>query len=210
MLLQLLVLQSRIKNVQVIVLEENFLTEQSMLLLADQPEVHSIILYKAEKQGFYSYYDTNIVFLTISHSENRGPESMDDMVVNIPYYSESNLHNPYFNGKVYIRNNRVEDYLGNSYETIEAFLDAMQDSVWKISKRHIDVCQHCEFRRVCFDGRVPLQRNNTEWYYSTECSYNPYVGKWKGEYGYQSLEELGVISNENEFTKQAIEKGIKN
>ena len=48
--------------------------------------------------------------------------------------------------------------------------------------------------------RVPYQRPDREWYHKIECNYNPYIAKWKGEDGYRTLSDCGVISNENEFS----------
>jgi len=49
------------------------------------------------------------------------------------------------------------------------------------------------------DNRIPHQRRDGGWYHKEECNYNPYIGKWKGEEGYKTLNEIGVISNEDWF-----------
>lgn len=68
-------------------------------------------------------------------------------------------------------------------------------SKWYSKKDDTDVCAQCEFRYMCIDKRRPIQRANKEWYFEKECDYNPFIGKWKGDRGYQSLERCGVVSN---------------
>jgi hypothetical protein len=71
---------------------------------------------------------------------------------------------------------------------------------WNIPKKNCDVCNECEFRNMCVDNRIPLQRNKTEWFYKTECDYNPYINKWKNDAGYKTLSECGVVSNLSGFS----------
>jgi hypothetical protein len=52
---------------------------------------------------------------------------------------------------------------------------------------------------MCVDNRVPIKRKKDEWYHKTECNYNPYIAKWQEEEGYKTLEECGVVSDENEL-----------
>ena len=52
---------------------------------------------------------------------------------------------------------------------------------------------------MCIDNRVPIQRSEKEWFMKTECNYNPYISKWKGQTGYKSLFDCGINSNQNEF-----------
>jgi hypothetical protein len=52
---------------------------------------------------------------------------------------------------------------------------------------------------MCVDNRIPKQTKVGSWYYETECNYNPYISKWKGEGGYKTLIECGIVSNENGF-----------
>jgi len=77
-----------------------------------------------------------------------------------------------------------------------ADLSTLSDhSNWYSKKDATDVCAQCEFRYMCIDKRKPLQRTDNEWYFETECAYNPFIGKWKGDQGYQSLERCGVVSD---------------
>jgi hypothetical protein len=72
--------------------------------------------------------------------------------------------------------------------------------LWSISKNKIEVCCSCEFNRICLDNRIPIQNTkNEKWIYSTECEYNPFISKWKGEDGYTNLEDAGIIVKQNNF-----------
>ncbi len=67
-------------------------------------------------------------------------------------------------------------------------------------KDRTHICRDCEFRYMCTDPREPLQADGSEWYHATECKYNPYICKWKGEEGYRTLAECGVVSNAEGFS----------
>lgn len=67
--------------------------------------------------------------------------------------------------------------------------------LWGVCKDKIDICKVCEYRYMCNDPRIPLQRQDGTYYYPTECSYNPYIAKWANEPGYHTLAECGIICN---------------
>ena len=71
--------------------------------------------------------------------------------------------------------------------------------LWNASKDKIDICKDCEYRYMCYDPRVPIERKDGSWYYETECSYNPYIAKWSNEKGYKNLKNCGIISNDEGF-----------
>lgn len=132
-------------------------------------------------------------------------------VVNIPFFTEAQKHHTYFNRKIYISSTgdvknapECEEVIGNiNKNSMEELIQAIQKEAnqkyWNVSKDKCDVCKHCEFRYMCMDNRIPYQRRDGDWYHKEECSYNPYIGKWKDEEGYKSLKEIGVISDENWF-----------
>jgi len=71
----------------------------------------------------------------------------------------------------------------------------------KITKDNIDVCKDCEFRYVCSDCRAYTDNPDNIYSRPSKCNYNPYISKWKGEEGYQTLEECGVITDEKEYSR---------
>lgn len=130
--------------------------------------------------------------------------------IHIKQYIESLTYNPYFNNRLFIGSTgdikidrNARRVLGNIMDisNLEQWLDGNTyvKSVWESTKEHTDVCMNCEFRNICLDNRIPLQRSNGSYYHLTECDYNPYLAKWKGEDGYLPLCESGVTSDEQEF-----------
>lgn len=72
-------------------------------------------------------------------------------------------------------------------------------ALWYVSKRKVDVCNHCEFARACIDRRPLTRRANDTWYSSIECTYNPYISKGKDDDNYLSLAECGIYSTPRSF-----------
>jgi hypothetical protein len=149
----------------------------------------------------------------ISRGFNSFNRSKNDFVCDITLFTESQAHHTYFNRKLYIGSNGE---IKNAPECPETFgfiqdLESPEElktiiqtpefqKYWFVHKEITDVCKDCEFRHMCVDNRLPHQRSENEWYHQTECNYNPYIAKWPHEEGYRTLEECGVISNENEFS----------
>ena len=151
------------------------------------------------------------MFFTLKEKEYNYLKRKNEFVSNISLFSESQLHHTYFNRKLYIG---PTGEIKNAPETEQVFgyiQDIAEDELkeiissphfqkyWFVHKGLIDVCKECEFRHMCVDNRVPIERKSNEWYNSLECNYNPYIGKWEGEKGYLSLADCGVISNEKGF-----------
>ena len=135
------------------------------------------------------------------------------LIINFDTFTESQVHNTYFNRKFYIG---MEGEIKNAPECDEVFgyindistpeeLKQIINSpdfqyYWFANKEVTDVCKDCEFRHMCVDSRLPVNRKDTTWYHTQECNYNPYICKWQDEEGYLSLSECGVISNEKGFS----------
>lgn len=139
--------------------------------------------------------------------------SADLFAINLTLFSESQEYNAYFNKKLYIEANgniknspESEESFGNineinsKEELLQIISDPKFKKYWRIPKSIIDVCKSCEFRHMCVDNRLPVKRNENEWFHLKECQYNPYIAKWKGENGYKTLAESGVSSTEDSFT----------
>lgn len=131
---------------------------------------------------------------------------------NIALYTESQRHHSYFNAKLYIRTDGAILNAPNSLEvcghlesletgTVREFArHPVLTKYWFVTKARTDVCKDCEFRNMCVDSRPPVARNPDEYFHAHECNYNPYICKWKGEDGYRTLAECGVVSNAEGFT----------
>jgi hypothetical protein len=140
-------------------------------------------------------------------------KSIYNFTINISTFTESQNHNVYYNRKLYI------DEFGkvkNAPECKEGFGSILKiknettilkiinsekfQQYWYLGKDKCDVCSDCEFRYMCVDNRNPILRVDKSCYYQSECNYNPYIAKWKGEDGYKTLNECGVISNETGYS----------
>ena len=163
-----------------------------------------VINFKTDKVNYLSliYYN----YSTESAS------TIYNFTVNISFFTEAHFYNSYFNRKLYIT---ADGLLKNSPECIDEFGNILNlnspkkltdiilsnkfSKYSKANKDKCDVCKDCEFRYMCNDNRLPKQRNNNEWFYESECSYNPYIAKWSNENGYLSLQKCGIETNKNGF-----------
>lgn len=166
-----------------------------------------------ESRNFHKYMklSNSNVFLRDKSCINIEGVRPESFFCNIHLLSESQNYNTYYNRKLYIDEKGFmknapgcQNSFGNinsltSVEIIEIVDSADFQKYWRIHKGLIDVCKHCEYRHMCVDNRVPVKRNEKQWYMTTECNYNPYIAKWKGEEGYRTLAECGVQSNEHGF-----------
>lgn len=138
---------------------------------------------------------------TFFENQQKRPESFN---VNISLFTESIGFNTYYNRKLIIsasgslKNSRYGmKSFGNIYElNSEQILEVLKQSNFSeisLSKKdNIEVCQCCEFRYMCVDDRVPVKIADELWRHESECDYNPFICKWKGNEGYLSLKDSGV------------------
>lgn len=119
---------------------------------------------------------------------------------------ESFKYNTFFNKRLYITfDGFIKSYSKSNdkiyiEEAISNIDNLFTNNLSNISKYQIDICKDCEFKNICVDSRIPLKRSENNWYFNTECNYNPYISKWNYEDGYKNLSECGVISNEKEYS----------
>ena len=139
--------------------------------------------------------------------------SRDFFSVNIQLFLEAQKHNTYFNRKLYVGDkgeikSSPESQIifgdinsGYNFNSLSEIISGNEfQKYWYIHKGLIDVCKQCEYRYMCVDNRIPVQREEKEWFFKTECLYNPFIAKWKDEVDYKSLEECGITSNEKGFS----------
>ena len=181
-------------------------------------EIHKnisfIFIYSAPKTELIKehYFGIQQIFSSEKKFKFRQIKNIDDFNVNISLFTESQKYNTYFNRKLYIGVDgqiknapETEDKFGNinSIENFDQILKIINGTkfqkLWKVSKKDIDICKHCEFRHVCVDNRVPKKRHENEYFNEIECNYNPYIAKWNKEDGYKTLAECGISSNKDGF-----------
>jgi hypothetical protein len=159
----------------------NFFTkEHHKLVFRVNQSLESLIF---PKTLFYTpYLNNDIVTYAVSFKQNTY------------YYKRL-----FIDSKMNVYSTMTKDYfLGNwtrVFKNKNALLEHLTDrklKFWGIPKSKINVCQNCEFNRICVDNRVPKMRADGKWYYDIECSYNPFIGKWVGEEGYSNLRSCGI------------------
>lgn len=64
-----------------------------------------------------------------------------------------------------------------------------------ISKLKVNICSVFEYKHLCIDNRMLIQMVQNIYYHETECDYNPYIAKWKGENDFRDLNSVGIFSN---------------
>lgn len=200
-------------------LDSGVLNSEKLDYIADAySRVVSIVVYSASnnevlRRGFKG--STTLVYSTKAYQSN----SSDCLVnpfsfrVNLSNYLESGVANLHFNKRLYI-NDAGEVHVGCQTDSPLFHLDdwsslvsgpieekLFECNLYKSVKTKTDICRDCEFKRMCLDNRLPIKRKSDHaWYHTTECNYNPYIAKWKGEEGYRTLAECGVKSDKTGFS----------
>jgi len=182
---------------------DDLFSDDFLEMLIYNPYVQVVVISEAPFNKNFEekvHYTNNKVSKYIGASENT-------FSCNIMMFRESQRHHTYFNRKLYIGLNGEiknapeceEDFgcienLSSPGKLKEIIVTPEFQKYWYVHKELCDVCKVCEFRHICVDNRLPQQRKDESWYHKEECNYNPYIGKWKGEEGYVSLEKSGVVS----------------
>lgn len=159
-------------------------------------------IYKEINKGIHIKTKKNIIL------DEKKIVNISDFDLNLDLYMESKLNNNFFNRRLYIDSKgnifRYEfdnETFGNidNFNFDDLFKNKNFKKYWKIKKDDIEICNNCEYRYMCVDGRIPIERKDKTFYFEKECSYNPYNGTWEGNEKHKTLKELGVISNESGF-----------
>lgn len=147
-----------------------------------------------------SYYKQDVNFIL-----DCGITLKNDFSINRQFFISSNCQNTCLSKKVSV-NFKGEVCNCPSIEpskknyTIKEFINSpeyKENSL--IKKDQIEICQDCEFRHMCLDCRAFTDSKTRKHSRPKNCSYNPYISKWKNEKDYYDLDECGVKSNESEF-----------
>src|SRR5690606_3566602 len=110
-----------------------------------------------------------------------------NLYINIKNYTEAIHYNSCLNRKVSL------DIYGNikncpsqreSFGNIKntSIRDAIKNqkfqSLWKVKKDDIKICQVCEYRYICTDCRIFIQDENDQLSKPSKCTYDPYTTRW--------------------------------
>ncbi len=171
------------------------------------PELHVMYVYNMPLYNQHdAHYKFPITFIygDYSYSAGQNIKSISGFSVNSLFYVESSSFNTYYNRKLFIG---LNGEIGNGPLSMKSFgnlktigsVEKLLRSkkfmkLWHVKKDDISVCNVCEFRHMCLDSRVPIEHKiKGKYYHQTECNYNPFIAKWEGEAGYQSLAECGIF-----------------
>lgn len=205
---------SKIKSIDVYAKYNSDLREKMNQFCLANPRVRNFILYCSPVENI----DISPIGMGNAVLYPRGIDNQKfrlekrNFSVEISLFTESQQRHTYFNRKLYIGS---KGEIKNAPECVEEFgyiqdlkdCEELKDIIsqpkfqkyWFVSPDMIDVTKDSEFRHMCVDNRIPYQRKDGSWYHKEEPEYNPYICKWEGEEGYLTLEECGVISNEEGF-----------
>jgi SPASM domain peptide maturase of grasp-with-spasm system len=165
--------------------------------------IRSIVLHTAPENKTFTVEEQ--LFGLIVHSceavnifEDKRGHLREYFNVNMQSFSEAQTRNLYFNQKIFINikgdisGTPISSELGLNVKDI-SIAQAVETQgfkkYWTIHKEMIEVCKDCEFRFMCPDDRLPFKDTDNKWKHTSECFYNPYLGKWKGDENYKSLSE---------------------
>ncbi|SDH07160.1 hypothetical protein SAMN05421827_11615 [Pedobacter terrae] len=147
-------------------------------------------------------------FFTQNFDDYQQLLTIDKLFVNQEFFLEAYNKHTYYNGKIYIdQHGNIKNGLNNikSFGNInlmgyDEFHQTINSKLFlelgNIRKQETLVCQHCEFRYMCTDVRVP-QKEAAYWFHRVECAYNPYISKWNNEESYLTLKESGITVAES-------------
>ena len=203
---------SRIKSIEFIIqrLSAEMQPEELIKAQSEYPRLKLISVQNSlNYKRIFELNKLNIIFDKNNYSLDYNFISTNTFFCNNDLYVEAKNHNPYLNKKIFIDK---FGYIKNAPESNTSFgslsiatnlksitnaSDFQQN--WAITKDKIDICKDCEFRYMCLDNRIPINRKLDEWFHISDCNYNPYIAKWHDEDGYKTFSECGVVSNTEGF-----------
>jgi len=171
--------------------------------LARQPAVFSVNFFGADSPHTNLKDNIYYNFFTENFEDYQQLLTVDKLFVNQDFFLEAYNKHSYYNGKIYIdQSGNIKNGLNNilSFGNINLMgYDEFQHTIngypflelGNLNKKETLVCQHCEFRYMCTDIRVP-EKGAEYWFHQLECVYNPYISKWNNEEGYLDLKASGI------------------
>lgn len=171
--------------------------------LARQPAIFSVNFFGADQPRTKLKDNIYYNFFTENFEDYQRLLTVDKLFVNQDFFLEAYNKHSYYNGKIYIdQSGNIKNGLNN----IQSFgnINSMSDvefhqtinsdlflELGNLNKKQTLVCQHCEFRYMCTDIRVP-EKGTEYWFHHFECAYNPYISRWNYEEDYLNLKESGI------------------
>jgi len=161
--------------------------------------INRLTFYSAPFDEIKDLKHTFVIYLRENLKNNKcGIVDKSYLTQNIYHVTEAHHYNTCLHKKLFIDGNGnikncpfSENTFGNILnDDIEKIIKtASFKKFWRITKDKIKVCKDCEFRYICTDCRVFIKDKNDIYSQPSNCYYNPYIAKWKGEDGYITVEE---------------------
>lgn len=179
-----------LKSIELIIPKEMYLKEYFKKVTSICNNVLTIYVTNCESfsiQGKKEEVTYNTISLNNDIREIFTHNSPDPnfFVIDIRLFTESRLHNTFFNRKLIVdhQDNILNAINGSSFGTIQEgnifSIVSKEDfqKLWNISKDLIEPCKHCEYRNMCVDSRTPVLTEG-KWGFETSCDYDPVNGVW--------------------------------
>lgn len=178
--------------------------------LARQP-VFSVNFFGADRPHTKLKDNIYYNFFTENFADYQQLLTKDKLFVNQDFFLEAYNKHSYYNGKIYIDQsgniknglNNLQNFGNITSMTYDEFHQIINGNSFldlgNLNKKQTLVCQHCEFRYMCTDTRVP-EKGAKYWFHHFECVYNPFISRWNDEEGYLNLKESGITVSESGCT----------
>lgn len=186
--------ESKLRSIDLLLKYSKEFTESALENLSHSyKKVTSIVLHSAEKDANFDIevgsLTTKMMFVTenVSPTKHCGIVSTNYFSINQNLFFESINHNSCLNRKISIDSSGKikncpsmnNDYGHHSNTTLlEALNTNGFKKYWDIGKDQIEICKDCEFRHVCTDCRVYLEKPEDKLSKPLKCGYNPYDNTW--------------------------------
>lgn len=184
-------------HIELIIPYNNYEIKDINNILYEYPLVNRFVIHSAPYDQINNNEDAILIF-TRQIVASCGMISRDYFSLNLYHVAESQNYNTCFNRKLAIDKNGNIKNCPFSNKTFGNILTANINNIingedfknqWNIKKDQIEVCKDCEFRHICTDCRVFIKDKDNIYSQPARCTYNPYIGKWKNEDGFCSVEE---------------------
>ena len=182
------------QNLQALLDQSNKLQQ---VLLTDAPRTETLRLGPCESCIVY------LINSDISSKMQCGTVHPNNFATNRQMMAETLCHSSCWHKKISIDANGfvrpcrfAEQVLGSIGDTPLTALAEQIVALSSTTKDQVDVCCHCEFRRICPDCRVFTRHPERPTAHPARCTYNPYIARWQGQEGYVPVEQCGTFTPE--------------
>jgi SPASM domain peptide maturase of grasp-with-spasm system len=196
--------KSRISNVDLLLkYDANINFDFIERILLENKRISNIIFHSAPLNSTKIVLEIKSIVFQIQKivdHQNCGIISDFHFSVNIPTFTESQLHNTCLNRKIGID---VDGNIKNCPSMTQSFGNirdtTLQEALdhpdfkkyWNINKDKIHVCKDCEFRHICTDCRAYIENPEDIYSKPLKCGYNPYTAEWS-EWSTNPLKEKAI------------------